>query len=106
LLLGLTSQYPDRPGYLTNLGVALINLGEYDLARNRCRDLLRLSPDKPEPYLLQIMLELESGELAQAERALDVGAARFPDLDQISHFRRVLESKKRQATRRVHANVR
>jgi tetratricopeptide (TPR) repeat protein len=86
LLLGLTSSYPDRPGYLTNLVVSLINLSEYDFARTRCQDLLRISPDKPEPYLLQIMVEMESGELAQAERALKLAAVRFPELDQLSHF--------------------
>ena len=100
LLLGLTSSDPERPEYLTNLVIALINLEEFEAARDRCRKLLRLWPDTPDPYLLRILVELESGDLVRAERALKEASERFPKLDKLSHFERMMESSKAEAAER------
>jgi len=94
LLLGLTSSDPDRSEYLTNLVVVLLNLEEFDAARSRCENLMRLSPDVPEPYLLRVLVELESGDFIRAERALKSVSDRFPNLDQLSNYEQMLNDKK------------
>lgn len=74
---------------LNNLGVALMGLGEWDAARDRNEEALRVDPKYPVPYFNLAVLAAAQGDEAHARellaRAEALGYARTP-LDRVIHM--------------------
>jgi Tfp pilus assembly protein PilF len=86
-------EWPARPDYRANLGVALFFLGQPEAALAACAQALKIDPDFARAYGIMGSIFEDAGDRSQAQRAYREALKRDPNDPKVRGRLRALEEK-------------